>query len=454
MPQATAVEPLPGTRARAAVSPTWFAASVAGGAASLLALWWHNSTISGPGSLETNAGRIAGLLAGYGVLVQLLLRARIPAIERGLGTGLITAWHASGGRWLISLALAHATLIIIGYSSATGAGPGDEVTLLLVGYPGVLMAAVALALLVGVAMVSARAVRRRVRYETWQYLHLYAYLAAALAFNHQLANGQEFRKSHAAAFIWTAMYVSVAAALVWYRFLSPVRLFVRHRFEVGDVLEEGPGVVSLLISGRRLDELDVEAGQYFRWRFITRDGWWAANPYSLSSPPHRNGLRITVRAVGDHSTLLASVEPGTKVIAEGPCGGFTAAHRTRSKVLLIAGGIGITPLRSLLETLTGRPGEITMIYRASRESDVVFRQELDALATARGARVVYLTGSRADAVDPLAVDGLKHLVGDLRAHDVYVCGPPGMTATVIDSLRRAGVGRRHIFTESFLFTEG
>src|SRR6266702_7264712 len=115
--------------------------------------------------------------------------------------------------------------------------------------------------------------------------------------------------------------------------------------------------------GRHVEELNAEAGQFFRWRFLARGLWWASSPYSLSAPPRRDRLRITVKAAGDHSHALRRLKPGTRVIAEGPYGAMTGAARSRSKVLLIAGGVGITPLRALLESLPAAPGDLTLIYR-------------------------------------------------------------------------------------------
>jgi ferredoxin-NADP reductase len=320
---------------------------------------------------------------------------------------------------------------------------------LLTTYPDVLMATAALGLLLGVALVSARAVRRRLRYETWYYLHLYTYLAVALAFSHQFANGAEFIDSRPGRIAWAALYLGIGALLLWFRMLVPLRQAVRHRMRVTRVRPEAPGVVSVLIEGRHLDELRAEPGQFFRWRFLTRQGWWSANPYSLSAPPHPRLLRITVQEAGDHSRTLRRLRPGTRVVAEGPFGALTPARRTRRRVLLVAGGIGITPLRALFETLPAGPGELTLLYRAHRPADLAFRSELDAIAAARGATVHYLPGPRGSRSDVFAAGTLPALVPGLREHDVYVCGPPGMTAAAIAALRAAGVPRRHIHTEDF-----
>jgi ferredoxin-NADP reductase len=215
---------------------------------------------------------------------------------------------------------------------------------------------------------------------------------------------------------------------------------------------EGPDVVSVIIGGRHLDELGAESGQFFRFRFLCRGLWWTSSPYSLSAGPQPDRMRITVKALGDHSRALAQVRPGTRMIAEGPYGAVTAAVRRRGKVLLIGGGIGITPLRALFETIPADPGDLTLVYRASRDADIVFLDELRALAHQRGARLLVATGRRADlGYDPLSASALAANVPDLVDHDVFVCGPTGMANAVIEALRSAGVGRRQIHHESFEF---
>ena len=91
-----------------------------------------------------------------------------------------------------------------------------------------------------------------------------------------------------------------------------------------DVTAEAPGVVSIYLSGRDLDALDAQSGQFFLWRFLTPDRWWKAHPFSLSAAPTKRGLRITVKDLGDDTHALQHVRPGTRVFAEGPYGTFTA----------------------------------------------------------------------------------------------------------------------------------
>jgi ferredoxin-NADP reductase len=357
-----------------------------------------------------------------------------------------------GGRYTVSLAVAHTLLIIWGYAVSAHTNVVHETSTLVLSYPDVLMATVAVVLLVGVGVTSARAARRRLSYETWHFVHLYTYLAIALAFSHQFSTGADFIDNARARWLWSGLYVAVGAALVWYRVITPIRATARHRMRVAAVRPENADVVSIFITGRHLDELGTESGQFFRWRFLTRELWWAANPYSISAAPRPDVLRVTVKVAGEHSAALRSLAPGTRVFAEGPYGAFTAAVRRRGKVLLLAGGVGVTPLRALFETLPGRPGDIDMIYRANRGEDLVLRDELDWIARERGATVHYLLGPpQPGPRDHLSATRLRALVPDVAERDVFLCGPEPMMAAARAGLRRAGVPRRHIHHESFTF---
>ncbi|MGI5255957.1 ferredoxin reductase family protein [Streptomyces angustmyceticus] len=430
-------------------SPLLAQAVVWAGAAGVLALWWSGTaSVVGPADWLTGAGRITGLLAGYACAVLVALMARVPLLDHSLGTDRLARWHAMGGRYTLSLVLAHTLLIVWGYALTSRSHVLHETTTIVLDYPDMLKATAGFVLLVGTGLVSARAARRRMSYETWHYLHFATYLAVFLAFGHQLADGADFVGRKPAQLGWYALYTTVAALIVWYRFVTPVRRALRHGLRVADVRPEAPGVVSVQLTGERLTELGARPGQFFRWRFLAPGLWWTANPYSLSAPPLPDRLRITVKEAGGHSAALARLRPGTRVWAEGPYGGFTEARRRSAKVLLLAGGVGITPLRALFETL---PGEVTLVYRARRPEDLALRAELDVIAAARGAAVHCFVDEPARYSAPLTARALKSLVPDLAAHDVYLCGPPGMTGAARRALRGAGVPRHRIHHESFAF---
>ena len=247
-----------------------------------------------------------------------------------------------------------------------------------------------------------------------------------------------------AADYWRSLFAATLALIVGFRVVVPVVNAFRYRLRVAEVVEEGPGVVSVRITGHRLDRLNARPGQFFVWRFLTRGRWATAHPFSLSEAPDGRSLRITVKALGDHTARLASLPVGTRVLAEGPFGVFTDSLRRRSKRLLIAGGIGITPVRALVESASG---DDVVIYRALRDDELVLRKELEEL----GVDAHYVVGDHAMPGGELLLspEHLHELVPDLAERDVYVCGPPGMTDFAVRNVRRAGVPRRHIHVERF-----
>jgi predicted ferric reductase len=425
---------------------------IAVGALAVIGLWWADTPA---GSLHTfadrltAAGRITGLLGTYLILVQVVLMARLPWLDRSIGTDRMAAWHRSNGQYTIGLLVAHTVLIIWGYAAFDHFSLTHETAKLLRSYPDVLAATVALGVLVVVGITSARMARHRLRYETWYFIHLYTYIAIALSFSHQLATGNEFITHPANRALWGTLYVLTFGSLLVYRVAVPVRDYFRYQLRVSAIVPEAPDAVSVWISGRNLEQMHAQAGQFFRWRFLDRRSWWEAHPFSLSRALAPPSLRITAKGVGDHTDALRHLRIGTRVMAEGPYGNLTARRRTRRRVVLIAGGVGITPLRAMIDELPADPGDLTLLYRASRERDLLFRSELDELAKARRVDVRYLLGRRQKRTDPLSARHLRQHVPDIVECDIYLCGPPGLMDLAVKSLQLLGVPRSQIHQERF-----
>jgi predicted ferric reductase len=419
---------------------------VAANGAVVVGLWVRQGglrDVHDAATLLTSLGRVTGLLGAFLALVELLLLARLPVLDT-ISLDRVATWHRRAGAACLALIAAHTVLITAGYALTDDVGFLRELGDLLGGYAGILLATIALGLLVTVVATSVVLVRRRIGYRTWHALHLLAYVAVALAFSHQLATGQEFQRQPVARAYWWALYGVVVAALVGFRIVVPVVRSLRHRLRVERIVREAPGVVSIEIGGRDLRELRALAGQSLRWRFLARGHWHEAHPFSLSAAPDGRRLRITVKELGVYTARIATLRPGTRVIVEGPYGGLTSAARRRPRAALIAGGVGITPIRALIEDM---PGDVAVIYRAGREDDLLFRGELDELARRRGVQVHYVLGEQGDSL--LSPEHLRELVPDIVERDVYVCGPVRMTEAMRASLRRAGVRSRQIVSEAF-----
>ena len=400
----------------------------------------------------TSAGRWTGLLASDLLLVQVLLMARIPVLERAVGQDRLARGHRWVGFGSFTLMLTHIGLITWGYAAGRFAAIPGTFWDLSTTYPGMLLALAGAGCLVMVAVTSVRAARSRLRYESWHLLHLYAYLGVGLALPHQLWSGQEFLTSTAATVYWWTLWACAAAAILLWRVGLPVYRSLRHDLRVTSVVAEAHGVVSVYLTGRELYRLGANAGQFMIWRFLTGPGWTRAHPYSLSAAPDGRSLRITVKALGDGSALVRRLRPGVRAIVEGPYGRLTGRARTRERVAFIGAGVGVTPLRALAESMAYAPGDAVLLQRGSDRP--LFAREFDVLAAERGLRVHWLPGHRCAPGSWLGdragrgddLDLLLRWVPDIAERDVYVCGPAGWATAVRRSLTAAGLpaGRLHI----------
>ncbi len=394
-------------------------------------------------------GRLAGLYGALAMAFQLLLVARLPWLDRRIGMDRMTIWHRWTGFTLLWTLLGHFVFILFGYAQVEDSGIVDEFVLMTTKLEGILRAVVAFALILIVGGVSARFARKRLAYETWHFIHLYTYAAVVLAFSHQIALGGSFTSSDGAQAYWWAMWSVALGSVFAGRVVLPLVRNLRHQLKVVAVVPESHDVVSIYMTGKHLDKMPARAGQFFLWRFMTRDRWWQANPFSLSAAPDGRTLRLTAKAAGEGSASLRSLKVGTRVFAEGPYGAFTTMHQQKPNALLVAGGVGITPIRALLEEISGH---VVVLYRVRNERDAVLLPELMGLARARGAVVRILSGP-SDLSGPhgpvLGAHSLRRMVPDIRERDTFVCGPPGMTSATLRSLRELQVPNQQVHAERF-----
>lgn len=439
---------VPGGVAARAVTPAAVLWLIMVGAVAALAL----AGISAPQPLRFNLpllAHVSGLLAGYGVTVMVALMSRAPALERGVGADRLARWHGMGGKAIVCLILVHAIAATVAWAMGQGTSLWAA-TVDVLGMPGLIAATAGTAIFLTVGVMSARSARRKLSYETWHVLHLLTYVAIALSFSHELA-GPDLAGLPLVQVAWSLLYTFSFGLVLRFRVLAPLTQVWRHRLRVDHVVDEGAGVASIILRGRHLNELNAESGQFFRWRFLSGSLWQSSHPFSLSAPPHQEFLRITVKAVGDGTRSIHAVRPGTRVLAAGPHGAMTNERRQGRGVLLIGGGVGITPMRALFETLPVPGSELTLLYRASSAEEILFRNELEYIAWQRGAQLIFLTGSASDPRNAITAQSLRGMVPDLAARDVYICASPRFSAAATTALAQAGLPRRQLHQEDFTF---
>ena len=405
-------------------------------------------TLAAPGGWFIAGGRLAGFAAAYLMLVMVMIIGRLPWLERAVGQDRLVRWHRRIGPWPLGLITVHVVLITLGYAQLARVGALHQLWVFLNSYPDLLAATVGFCLLVMAGITSIKIARRHLKYETWGIVHLYTYLALALAFAHQITTGGSFIGHPLTKAVWIAVWILTAGVVILFRVGQPITRSLRHQLRIAAVCEEAPGVYSVICSGRRLDRLAVSGGQFFKWRFLTKELWWHAHPYSLSALPQPPYLRVTIKGVGDHSRAIATLKPGTRVAIEGPYGAFTHHARETNRVTLIGAGVGITPLRALLEDLSPSV-DVSVIVRASAPEDIVHRDEVAALVAERGGQFHEVIGSRHEV--RFDARTLRRLVPDLAERDLYVCGPNGFSESIVAAALKLGIPRNRIHQETFAF---
>jgi predicted ferric reductase len=176
------------------------------------------------------------------------------------------------------------------------------------------------------------------------------------------------------------------------------------------------------------------------------------HPFSITSAPREQALRITVKAVGDYTRAMRRLEAGAKAVVEGPYGSFSSDAKPNGHQIWLAGGIGVTPFLSMARSLdSGEGPAIDLYYCVEHEEEAHFLDELRAIADRRGDfRVVVVPR---DTAGFLTATRLAREHEDLVSSDVLICGPPAMIESLRAQLEAEGVPGEQVHAEEFGFAK-
>lgn len=408
-------------------------------------------------TLFSSLSRLLALIATDLLLIHMLLIARVPWIDKLYGHDRATLAHKKLGKPILYLLLAHFAASTANYVLTAKQETWAAIVSFITDVPDMLTAFISLVLFVLVVITSINFARRHLSYEAWYLVHLLSYAAVMLAIPHQFSTGSDIAGKPVATFFWVSLYIFVAGNILWFRFLSPLAELAYFDTRISKVVRESSDSVSIYISGKNLEKLGHTAGQFYIVRILTKKLWWRAHPFSVSAAPNSKFLRFTVGKRGDDTAEMQTLQPGARVILEGPYGIFTEARRTREKVTLIAAGIGAPPIRALAEQMAARPGDVTVIYRVRDKYDAPLVEEMRELCRRRGFTLHVLEGQRGNSkswmpADPQNIPDharLSVMAPWVSESDVFICGPSAWTQTVQRSLLKAGVSASHIHAEEF-----
>lgn len=394
-------------------------------------------------------GQVTGLIAALAALGAIVLTARPVFLERRYGLDRLLALHRWFGIITVFAVVAHSIIDTWAWGAASGTSIVAALIDLLQHEKWMVAALAATLIFAIIGLSSWRRIRTAMSYETWYFLHLLGYLAVLLGFGHQLTLGSDFASDRLATWWWIALAVAVVVMIGYARVAVIVRSISRS-FYVKGAYWEADDIGSLHVAGPGMRRMRASSGQFFMIRAMTRDLWWQAHPYSLSSAPTDQGMRFTIKQLGADSSRMLRLAPGTRVLLEGPYGTFTVDEAQGRPVVLVAGGVGISPIRAILEDCHPSQTPI-VIVRVSQESHVAHRGELEQLVASRGGRLVILAGPRAWFAknDPFQADTLRREIPDIASRDVFLCGPSAMESAVVSGMRKAGVPTNRIHLENF-----
>lgn len=420
--------------------------------------WWYfnQGLITGgdSSSLLLAVSRLSGLLATILALTQLLLIGRIKWIEEIFGLDKLSKIHKWNGYAVLVLIMIHVVLVTKSYSIINQIPYFNQYLSFLTDYDDIFKAFLSILILVGTVGLSITIIRRQLKYEWWYYVHILNYLTFVLFVGHQLELGTS---SNSAWFqiYWVGTYAFTALHIAWFRFFIPLFNFWKQDFTITKVDNLNGVAVSVYISGKNLNKFKRQSGQFMILRFLQKGFWWQAHPFSLSWSANNSELRITAKNLGDFTATMPNLKVGTKVLIDGPHGVFTSKKVTKDKALLIAGGIGVTPLRSLAEELAGKV-DLTFIYSAKTRNEAVLLNELKLISQGHTNTKpfklieIYSDEQIQDAeFGMLNKDKLAELVTDLSERDVFLCGPPGMMDALKTALQKLGLPRKQLHWERF-----
>lgn len=389
---------------------------------------------------------LSGMLATLCGVYGLLLTARLRWMERAAGLDRLFVWHRISGDTMGVLLVLHVITSVLAEQELRG-GIKNSILDMTGREPYMALATVGTALVGIVIITSLRAVRQRLSYETWYFIHLTVYFGLALSLAHQLTLGSTLAGNLALQATWTTLVSLAFATALFGRWWKLIRSVARP-LRVTSVHRETDNAVSITIGGKNARNLRGEAGQFVVLRLLREHQWWKANPFSLSAAPNGTSLRVTVKERGDASSALSKVRIGDRIAVEGPYGVQTAASFEGKRPLFIAGGIGIAPVCAILQTLPSRSQPLVLL-RARRAEDIALLDEITVLTERLGGKVRTLLGPTASLSgrDPFSANALRGVIGNTNNVVAHVCGPPSLLRSASSGLRAAGLQRHDIHME-------
>jgi predicted ferric reductase/cytochrome c5 len=390
-----------------------------------------------------SVGRPLALVGFVLILLQYILSSRIKWIEKNIGLDRLFRIHRACGLTALTLLFIHAVTLL-----SSGMIQGYSISQSPLKLIEVLIGVFSLSILCIVAGFALLHRKLRLKYETWKSIHKASYVIFPLGFVHSFLLGSDLA-SGSLRKTWLVLLGLYVAVLV-YKLVNWVRVR-SHPFKVVEVLQETHDCWNLVFEGKHIDH---KPGQFMIVQLI-RDGQVSeSHPFTISSSPTRDRLSITVKSVGDFTSTIGDTKTSDHAYVDAPYGVFSFLNHDAQDLLFIAGGIGITPFMSMLRYIYDKELErnIILIWGTKTEQDILFGDELEKMAAEMSLNIVHVMSREPDwpgEKGRIDAEKLKKCISRLEGPQCFVCGPPSMTATIVETLRDLGVPKKRIHHEQF-----
>lgn len=386
-------------------------------------------------------------LVGFAILtLQVVLASRFRWLDHPFGLDVVMQFHPRTALLAGLLLLLHPILLMAAF--------GNTHLLSFQTSWQVNLGKAALALLVLAILFALFFNKLGIDYNVWRFLHKGMVFVVILGFLHGLVIGRDIQRS-AVRVYWWGLFL-VAAGIFAYRNVI-VPLWVRRHFTISDVQQETHNTYTLTFEPEDGKPTPRLPGQFMFVKFIRPGRPSELHPFTISASPLKaNILQATIKQSGNFTNTIDQTKAGDKAHIEAPYGQFSLVHAPCAKVVFIAGGVGLTPIMSMLrylkETDDRRP--VLLLYGNKTERDILFRDELD--APPDHVETIHVLsepgeewkGPRGYITREILDQHAAELLADPETH-VFLCGPPAMMDKVIEDLRSMGVQDDRIHYERF-----
>ena len=292
---------------------------------------------------------------------------------------------------------------------------------------------------------------KRISYRAWQYIHILTYILLFLALYHAFFWGSSANNP-----IFQVIYLIILIAVVSgaiYRFLYKYRVWRRPKFYISKIIQETNNIFSIALRSDK--KMNFKAGQFCFLRLRGKK-LYARHPFTIASSPQEEELLFTVKNTGRFTFALSKMKVGDEILIDGPFGRFTERKKS-GDLVFIAGGVGITPFRSMaLDFLArGRQGKISLIYCAKSQEELVFEDDFNRLQGENFKTFYVLSAGEKNEGSYFAgrinKEIIKEALVNMNNPTFYICGPEPLKVATIQMIKELDVSKKSIIFEDFFW---